>query len=343
MSGPIQDDRGPGRGVRVGDLLGQGTSTYRLAARAVEEGRFQEAAELGRFTVEEAREGYELYPLFVERAREFLMQEGMPPERLSAAEARILANLRLPGGADFDFEEGWSVYVSAIDAFAAACEREDPAEALADIDRARGAWRATHDRACDWVYGLLDVIARHLGEDRIGEAWDHMMESLYDTRDRYDVATKPWSESVEELVLDAAASLRGHLSGPGRLGDVEIEEEPDRWVLRFDPCGSGGRTYRPDPEEGTPPRMEPPYNYAVTARKHDWAWNTEGVCLYCVHCCQLQERVPIAKFGYPVRVVDPPIWPAGSENKCTWYVYKDPALVPDEAYRRVGAAKPPDR
>ncbi len=85
--------------------------------------------------------------------------------------------------------------------------------------------------------------------------------------------------------------------------------------------------------------MEPPYNYAVTEGKYDWAWNTEGICLYCVHCCQLQEREPIRRLGYPVRVVDPPVWPAEGSKKCTWYVYKDPALVPEAAYERVGAKK----
>jgi hypothetical protein len=92
-----------------------------------------------------------------------------------------------------------------------------------------------------------------------------------------------------------------------------------------------------DPDQGSPPRAEPPFNFAVTKEAHDWSWGKKGVCLYCVHCCQLQERVPIQKLGYPVRVVDPPTWPADRETGlCTWYVYKDPSLVPDEAFRRVG-------
>ena len=68
------------------------------------------------------------------------------------------------------------------------------------------------------------------------------------------------------------------------------------------------------------------------------------MCLYCVHCCRLQEQIPIERFGYPVRVVDPPTWPAAREGGdvgvCTWMIYKDPASVPDQAYRRVGARKP---
>ena len=61
-----------------------------------------------------------------------------------------------------------------------------------------------------------------------------------------------------------------------------------------------------------------------------------------MHCCQLQERAPIARLGYPVRVVEPPVWgTAEPRGYCTWSVYKDPRLVPPEAYRRVGAAEPP--
>lgn len=340
MADPIRFDPGVSRHVRDGELRDQGTSTYRLAAEALREGRFEEARRFGRYTQEEAREGRELYPMFAERARAFLLREGMAADRLAEEERRIMDALRLPDGSPFDFERGWDEFVAAVREFETACDLDDAQAAHVALERARSAWRRTHDRACDLVYALLDVCARFLGEERIGEVWDHLMEPIYPSRDRFDPARTPWAESVGSLVLDAAISLRGHLSGPGRMGEVEIEEEDDRWVLRFDPCGSGGRTYRLDADEGTPPRMAPPYNYAVTQRKHDWAWNTEGVCLYCVHCCQLQERVPIRRFGYPLRVVDPPVWPGGAERKCTWFVYKDPSLVPDEAYHRVGAERP---
>lgn len=336
MAEPVRFDPRLNRPVRSGGAGSQAASTYRLAAEAVERGRFEEARTLGRLTKEEAREGHELYPMFAERARAFLLRQGIPAERLRDEELRIADAVRLPDGSPFDLERGWTEYLGALDQFEAACEREDAPAALEVLERARSAWRATHDRACDVVYGLLDVGARLLGEEHIGEMWDDLMDSIYPSRDRYDVRRTPWGDSVDALVLDAATSLRGHLSGPDRAGEVEIEELPDRFVLRFDPCGSGGRTLRPDAQEGGPPRMGPPYGFAVTTRKHDWAWRTEGVCLYCVHCCQLQERVPIRRLGYPIRVVDPPVWPDGADRKCSWTIYKDPAFVPDEAYRRVG-------
>lgn len=273
-------------------------------------------------------------------ARRFLVREGLAPDLLGEEEGRVLGNLRMPDGSSFDLERGWSAFTSAIERFAEACEGARSREALTLLEEARETWRGSHDRACDWVYGLIDVAARRLGEDRVVDMWDEMMGELYASRDRYDVDRTPWSASAEALLLDTLETFRGHLSGPGRMGDVEVTEEPDRWVIRFEPCGTGGRTYRTDPEGG-PPRMEPPFNYAVTTRPHDWSWGKEGVCLYCVHCCQLQERVPIAKFGYPVRVVDPPVWPEARESgRCTWSVYKDPSLVPDEAYARVGEERP---
>jgi hypothetical protein len=341
MGEALQENQHLGRPTRAGTWHQQGVSTYRRAAQAIGDGRLAEAAELGRFTMQEALEGHDLYGVFIDRAREFLRREGISADLLSDDEERIRVNLRLADGSDFDAEQGWAYYGAAIESFVRACEQHRPAEALALLERARVIWRQTHDRACDWVYGLIDVCARHLGEERVVDLWDHLMAPYYPTRDRYDIDRHPWSISFEILMIDALESLRGHLSGPGRLGDIEVVEEEDRWALRFDPCGSGGRTYRGDPDEGGPPRMEPPYNYAVTTAQHDWAWNKVGICLYCVHCCQLQERIPIARFGYPVRVVEPPSWPeARSGAPCTWYIYKDASLIPPQIYERVGAVKP---
>jgi len=75
----------------------------------------------------------------------------------------------------------------------------------------------------------------------------------------------------------------------------------------------------------------------VLQEAHDFAWSTPGVCRYCVHCCVLQQLTPIDDFGYPARVIDPPTRPG---DPCTWTVYRDPSLVPAEAYERVGRKKP---
>lgn len=330
-----------GHRVRPGDWYERGVSTYRRAEQALAAGRHDEAAELGRYTIEEAREAHELYRDWIDLLRRILVREGVEEPVVDDEEARIRANLRLPDGDEFDPDRGWAAYCLAVERFERACHRGEVDEARQWLVQARRTWQDTHDRKCDWVYGLLDVAARHLGEERIGDVWDELMAPMYRFYDRYDVDRTPWEESFETITAILVEAMRGHLCGPDRMGDLEVFEEDDRWGFRFDPCGSGGRTYRPEPSTGSPPRMEPPFNYAVTTAPHDWAWNKEGICLYCAHCCELMERVPIRKYGYPIRVVDPPTWPsARQEGKCTWYVYKNPALVPEEVYARVGERKP---
>jgi hypothetical protein len=47
--------------------------------------------------------------------------------------------------------------------------------------------------------------------------------------------------------------------------------------------------------------------------------------------------MPIDRLGYPTRVIDAPTWnPDQPTSSCTWWVYHDPADVPDHVYRRVG-------
>jgi hypothetical protein len=91
--------------------------------------------------------------------------------------------------------------------------------------------------------------------------------------------------------------------------------------------------------------MEPPYEWTVTEEKHSWNHYTPGVCLYCTHCIILMEEMPMDRFGYPVRVIDPPVYPDTNKDpnvrqKCQWQMFKDPTQVPAEYYERVGRKKP---
>jgi hypothetical protein len=321
--------------------LPQTESTYALARRAIAASDATEAGRRIRQLLDEAAEGHDLFPLFIDRARRFLVDRGVPAAAVSDEENRILS-LRGETGEDaLDMPAQWAV-VSGLAARAQdACLAGDGEAASELVERLRRTWMTVHDRFCDVVCCLFSLAAERLGESVVGDMWDDAIGDMYPSRDAYDVARRPWAESVPLLLADAAASLRGHLSGPGRTGEVSLREEADRWVFRFDPCGSGGRTLRPDANADGTARVGTPFGFRVTAEPHDWAWQAKGVCLYCVHCCQLQERAPIARLGYPVRVVEPPVWgTAEPRGYCTWSVYKDPELVPAEAYRRVGSAKP---
>jgi len=356
----------------------QTESTYDLARRAIAAGDAAEGVRRIRQLLDEATEGRELFPLFIERARRFLLDRGVPPAAVSDEERRILSLLgategrasrrgaappgptseeraRREGGASkaprrragdtdaLDMPREWAAVLEVAARAERACLAGDGQAASDLVEEVRSAWMAVHDRFCDITCGLFSLAAERLGESVIGAMWDDVIGDMYPSRDAYDRARRPWAESVTLLLEDAAVSLRGHLSGPRRTGEVSLREEEDRWVFRFDPCGSGGRTLRADANADGTARAGPPFGFRVTTEPHDWAWRTKGVCLYCVHCCQLQERASIVRLGYPVRVVEPPVWgTAEPRGHCTWSVYKDPRLVPAEAYRRVGWVKPGD-
>ena len=90
--------------------------------------------------------------------------------------------------------------------------------------------------------------------------------------------------------------------------------------------------------------MEPPYNWSVSQEPHTWNHGEIGICHYCTHCIVLMEELPMDRFGYPVRVVDPPHYGArdadGKLEKCQWQMFKDPTKVPEEYYERVGRKRP---
>jgi hypothetical protein len=315
-------------------------SPYLLATAALRDGDVAAARACTAQILNEALEARELFPSFIGRARDYLLAHGLTAEELERQERRLQALLD-PDGEGLDTVAAWHELQAATKAAVSSCASGRGDQAAALLDAARKRWCTAHDRACDWIYGLLDVAFRQLGEEVIGGMWDAIMSDFYATRDAYSPAVRPWGDSLPVLLEDAVAALRGHLSGQARMGEVDVIEESDRWVVSFDPCGSGGRTYRPDATSDGIARMEPPYSFAVTTRAHDWAWRQEGVCLYCVHCCQLQERIPIQRFGIPLRVIDPPTWPESRNGgQCKWNIYKRPEDIPASAYSRVGRQKP---
>lgn len=340
-SSPLQTHPGLGYRIRKGTWLDHQVSTYTLAEQAIAGHRFGDAGELGRYTIREALEAHELYRDWLAQTEAFILDRGVSQEDMAAEQDRIARLLTLPDGAAFDPEAGWATYTGLIEQFATACAQEAGDKALSLLEDARQTWRLTHDRKHDWLCFLITFAADRLGEDQVGPLWDALLAPSYKFYERYDVEANPWPGSAELLVQIMAEALRGHLSGPGRRGDIEFIDEGHRIGFRFSPCGSGGRTFQDDPDDGVGPRIEPPYSFGVTREKHDWAWNKTGVCYYCAHCCAAMELEPIDMFGYPARVVDPPTWPeARSGAQCTWWVYKDPHDVPDEVYERVGRKKP---
>lgn len=316
--------------VRSGGLSEQATSTYDLFADAVHEGRLSDAAALARYAIQEAREAKELFLEWRSRTQDLLFaaaDAGAVKRAVAALRARVEHGLTAP----LDGEAEWKKFCLGCEAAAEACQKGHNAKALDMLERTRSDWLEKHDRLCDWVQGMVGLYAEFLGEDRIGELWQDLMAPMIGGYDRYDTEVRPWSVSARILLFITAEALRGHLSGPGRRGGIEFLEEETRIGFRFRPCGSGGRNMTGETHG----------SYPVTTRKHDWAWNTKGVCLYCAHCCVLSEVNPIRRLGYPAREVEPPFENAnGRRTYCTWWVYRDPSLVPEHVYARTGHVKP---
>jgi hypothetical protein len=334
-----------GRRVRMGPWSDQAVSTYRKIREAIEEGRWDNAALLADYFLDEAQVCFAIYRQWIPDLSAFLRENGVSKEDVDRANSEIVAKLSLPDGTPWDARRRWDELRPHIQELVSLIYRERRDEALAQLEVAKEHWRQNHDRDVDHTYGLMSEIVARLGESAIGPMWEKVIVPLFAWRyDKFDIDKNAWAEGLEALMLVACEAMRGHLVGPERTGDIELIEEEDRYILRFDPCASGGRTLRGDPIEGTPPRMEPPYNWSVSEEPHTWNHGEKGVCHYCTHCIVLMEELPIDRFGYPVRVIDPPHYGAvdaeGKPEKCQWQMFKDPTRVPEVYYERVGRKKP---
>jgi hypothetical protein len=323
-----------GRLARTGtwDELAKGT--FRSAAEHAAAGEWAAAAALVEVSVAEADELRDVYERWPATTLDWIRDRGVAPNVIDGALARLTALIGAPAMSGIQAE--WTLFTAAVERAAHACRTGQPS-AVAAIDQARQQWQGVHDRAVDRVSGVIDIAVSAVGEDSLGDLWDFLMADWYDVHaGRYALAAQPWRDSAHQLLIAIVDGFHAHLTGTGRQGDIEIVEEPLRIGFRFAPCGSGGRSLDSRITHNAP-RAAAPFGFAVTTTPHDWAWNTVGICSYCVHCCLLNEVMPIDRLGYPTRVIDAPTWNAAQPvTSCTWWVYRDPADVPDRIYRRVG-------
>ena len=342
MTEPVlRFDESLGQRTRNGDWQHLAAGTYSVIGDKLDAEDWAAAADLIGVTLEEAAELREIYAEWPGEILGWLADQGTAPDAIEAARQRVSDLLRAEHGRTCDLAAEWDRYVALTSAGAQAATAQDSGVARARVEEARETWRQVHDYCVDEVYGLLDAVVRLRGEDALPGVWDHLMRDWYDDHAaRLDVRRQPWTESARQLMTAIVHGFHGHLSGTDRQGGMTFLEEEDRFGFRFDPCGSGGRVIRDDTTGGRP-RPAEPFSLAVTTRPHDWSFGQAGVQAYCVHCCLLNMVMPIDRLGYPTRVIEPPTWPAARTGApCTWWVYKDPALVPGEVYERVGRPAP---
>ncbi len=329
------------RRVRLGSWEDQKVSTHRRVLAALETGRADDAVALAQYFRDEAEVCWALYRQWIADLRTFLVDRGVADARLDERQERIRTLVRLPDGTAFDSDAAWARLGDLINAVGDQARAGDLEGAAATMELARETWRQTHDRDVDTAYGYMSLVTEALGDDAVPDMFARVLEPLFAWRyGKFDIDLHPWDEALETLLYVAFEAMRGHLVGPDRFGDIDLTETEDRYVLTFRPCGSGGRITTGDMVEGTPARTEPPYGWRVATEPRDWNHFTPGVCLYCAHCIILMEQMPMDRFGYPVRVIDPPV--AGTEraDRCSWTMYKDPTAVPAEHYTRAGRTKP---
>lgn len=186
-----------------------------------------------------------------------------------------------------------------------------------------------HNLLCDWTYTDLDFVAKNMGEEKIPDLLREIYKVIYNN--------SVLNLSAEDLLLLVSETMRALRCGRNELGDFKLVEEKDRYVMAFDPCGSGGRMMRGSKLDNSLPRTGPPYNLGCTSKAYPWSWGKKGVPYYCTHMCMWSEIIPIELRGYPVKITD---FPDKSNEPCVCYIYKDPKLIPEIYYTRIGKTKP---
>ena len=316
-----------GRVIRGGEATSLGIPTQTLVSDAFVRGDRDGAGRLLAYSRAEARRVFFIFDTWI-RAMLAYGEEQLSdfPERLATMEVRLGEPPRLTLGEDVGVDE--------LAAAEAALAGDDPVRLVVALDALREAHITVHDNQADWSWALLTLLQEALGEAAMGDAMRATMEPWL--RERYAALGEMSPEEIYELTIEG---MRAHYVGPGRTGEVIVRDEPDRRVMEFDPCGTGGRMRRGDPSRGQAPRTDPPHAFASVEGAYDWTWNRPGVCTYCAHCAVVNEILPIEQHGTPMRVTDYPERPG---DRCRWTVYKDPAFVPLEAFTRVGK-QPPGR
>jgi hypothetical protein len=316
-----------GREIRsAGEVRALGISTEKLAREALAAGDLEAAARWTAYYAQEPRWIMAFYRPWIENLLAVGRREVPSFEQhLARLTGVIGVEPPLPDAASVGADEEEAAVASA-----AAGDEEAFEAAIADLKRVQ--WKV-HDDQGDWLWGLITALHEELGEDRMErEVFREPVAPI--AAERFAALASLTQYEKFEFSIDL---MRGHFCGPSDDAHIDVVETDDRWVMSFDPCGSGGRMRRGDAVREQRPRTEPPFSFASAERAHAWTWGKENVCLYCAHCSFVNEILPIERTGIPLRVTDYPVTPG---DQCRWTVYKDAAAIPEEVYRRVGKLKP---
>jgi hypothetical protein len=346
-----------GKRVRTGTWPEQAVSTATVIESVLRDagdvfgpkaGRREAAAQLVDYFMEEAKVVYVIYKVWMDGFLSWLAEQGVDETERQAELDRLALLLAYPDGTPLEPVGRWETLGTDAGRLAHGIRSYelDVEAAVVALDALFEDWRRLHDRYADLMAGVLAFVAKRFGEAALEPCYRSVLEPYLAERYMpFDVRVTPYEDTIERNLYISLEAMRAHLVGPGRRGDIDLVEFDDRWELRFDPCGSGGRQVRGDEIEGTGSRVLAPYEFGVTTERHPWAWNEVGVCYYCAHCNLALSTLPAERWGHPVRTVDPPLWrgpddPA-TRRHCTWTVWKSLEAIPEREYERIGRTKPP--
>src|SRR5689334_3085566 len=228
-----------GRELRLDDIDTIGTSSQTLAEDAMHAGRTDEAVLLVNYFLREMQIMHGILTTWIQDIIRFIMEKsGAQPGMETAGAAAIVRTFStIPLG------------IAPRDRCLSALEARDVESAIDWLDRMRLEFKNPHEILVAWIQDLLSYCAQTWGEEAVLDTILHTHQSIWGDRYAAWDQMTPW----EKVALTVEGMRGGHFSGARRRGDVIVREEADRFVIAFDPCGSGGVLRRGDPETGRAP------------------------------------------------------------------------------------------
>lgn len=175
-----------------------------------------------------------------------------------------------------------------------------------------------HDIMTEFVGVLLTYIGKHYGDDEVVNA----MRSRHSGQPQ--VAERMLGMSAEDAVRFKTMIHRAHHS------TMTVTEEQDRYVLKLDPCNTGGRILRERLDQ-------PPVGIGRFGDARPETWSESDVPYYCGHCA-MHSIMGVEKGApHPTWIYERPKRP---DDPCYQYCYKTTQDVPEKNFAELGLKKP---
>lgn len=206
-------------------------------------------------------------------------------------------------------------------------------EAIRHCEDMKGSQILLHDFFAESCLLMWSWVGNHMGEEAVEQMFRYIF--FQSARRQYFDAAR--AQVMPHLTIELLArSWRAHSCfGAGEHpGSFSITEDDEKFTFHLHPCGSGARLWRKGwYEKGAAGK--------VSEKEHSWTYHRKDFPYYCIHCPFLNEILPCeSDYGMLLWPVDPL---ENKHNECAWHVYKDPAMIPDRYYKRLGLVPKPKK